>query len=198
MPFTFERLEIPEIVLIKPRVFGDGRGFFLETYKHSDFADQGIAGTFVQTNHSRSAQGVLRGLHYQKEPMAQGKLMAVAQGTIFDVAVDIRVGSPTYGKWAAQILSCDNHYLLYIPPGFAHGFCVLSGYADVIYQVTAEYSAEHERGILWNDPSIGIDWPIQGPALSERDTCQPRLEDADNNAIYVADQRPCGVGAPSR
>jgi dTDP-4-dehydrorhamnose 3,5-epimerase len=187
MPFTFEHLELPEIVLIKPRVYGDGRGFFLETYKHSDFAEHGITGAFVQTNHSRSAQGVLRGLHYQKEPRAQGKLIGVAQGTIFDVAVDIRLGSPTYGKWAAQRLSSDNHYLLYIPPGFAHGFCVLSDYADVIYQVTAEYSEEHERGIQWNDPGIGIDWPVQVPALSGRDTCQPRLEDADNNAVYRAD-----------
>jgi dTDP-4-dehydrorhamnose 3,5-epimerase len=187
MPFTFESLEIPEIVLIKPRIFGDGRGFFLETYKRSDFAEHGIVGTFVQTNHSRSARGVLRGLHYQKQPMAQGKLIGVAQGAIFDVAVDIRAGSPTYGQWAARTLSGENHHLLYIPPGFAHGFCVLSDYADVIYQVTVEYSAEHDRGISWNDPSIGIEWPIQEPALSAKDAQQPRLRDADSNAIYEAD-----------
>jgi dTDP-4-dehydrorhamnose 3,5-epimerase len=187
MPFTFEHLEIPEVVLIKPRVFGDARGFFLETYKHSDFVAHGIAGIFVQVNHSHSARGVLRGLHYQKEPMAQGKLVGVAQGEIFDVAVDIRAGSPTYGQWVAQTLTSENHLQLYIPPGFAHGFCVLSEVADVIYQVTAEYSAEHDRGILWNDPSIGIAWPLQEPALSAKDACQPKLCDADSNAVYKAD-----------
>ncbi len=187
MPFTFESLKIPEIVLIKPGVFGDGRGFFLEMYKHSDFAEHGIPGPFVQINHSRSSRGVLRGLHYQKQPMAQGKLIGVAQGTIYDVAVDIRAGSPTYGRWVAATLSSDNHHLLYIPPGFAHGFCVLSEYADVIYQVTAEYSAEHDRGIAWNDPILGIEWPIQEPALSTKDARQPLLCDADSNAVYEAD-----------
>ncbi len=187
MPFTFESLKIPEIVLIKPGVFGDGRGFFLEMYKYSDFAEHGIPGPFVQINHSRSSRGVLRGLHYQKQPMAQGKLIGVAQGTIYDVAVDIRAGSPTYGRWVAATLSSDNHHLLYIPPGFAHGFCVLSEYADVIYQVTAEYSAEHDRGIAWNDPILGIEWPIQEPALSTKDARQPLLCDADSNAVYEAD-----------
>jgi dTDP-4-dehydrorhamnose 3,5-epimerase len=187
MPFTFESLEIPEIVLIKPHVFGDGRGFFLEVYKRSDFIAHGITDVFVQTNHSRSARGVLRGLHYQKQPMAQGKLISVAQGAIFDVAVDIRRGSPTYGTWVGRTLTSENHHLLYIPPGFAHGFCVLSEYADLIYQVTAEYSAEHDRGILWNDPGIGIEWPITEPALSAKDVCQPKLGDADNNAVYRQD-----------
>ncbi|MCU0523054.1 MAG: dTDP-4-dehydrorhamnose 3,5-epimerase [Anaerolineae bacterium] len=184
MPFTFERLSIPDVVLIKPRVFGDARGFNLETYKHSDFAAQGVPERFVQVNHSHSAAGVLRGLHYQKLPRAQGKLVGVICGSIFDVAVDIRVGSPTYGVWVAAMLSGDNHHLLYIPPGFAHGFCVVDGPADVIYQMTEEYSPEHDRGVRWNDPYIGVDWPIEIPELSVKDAKQPLLEEADNNFVY--------------
>lgn len=184
MPFIFERLSIPDVLLIKPRAFGDARGFFLETYKHSEFAAQGVQGPFVQTNHSHSAAGVLRGLHYQKPPRAQGKLLGVACGSIFDVAVDIRVGSPTYGAWVGAMLSSDNHHQLYVPPGFAHGYCVVDGPADLIYQVTEEYSPEHERGILWNDPDIGVDWPIEMPELSARDRAQPLLREADNNFVY--------------
>jgi dTDP-4-dehydrorhamnose 3,5-epimerase len=184
MPFAFEALQIPEVTLVKPRVFGDARGFFLETYKRSDFQAAGIPAAFVQANHSRSARGVLRGLHYQKRPRAQAKLLTVVTGEIFDVAVDIRVGSPTYGAWVSQVLSAENHHLLYVPPGFAHGFCVLSESTDLIYQVTEEYSREHERGILWNDPEIGIKWPVQNPELSARDMAQPRLREADNNFVY--------------
>jgi dTDP-4-dehydrorhamnose 3,5-epimerase len=184
MPFTFETLQIPEVRLIKPQVFGDARGFILETYKQTAFAAEGISETFVQINHSHSSAGVLRGLHYQKAPRAQAKLVTVISGAIFDVAVDIRVGSPTFGAWVGAELSGDNHYLLYIPSGFAHGFCVLSERVDVIYQATGEYSPEHERGILWNDPMIGIDWPIQTPLLSSRDVVQPWLQDADNNFVY--------------
>ncbi len=184
MPFDFERLSIPEVILVHPRVFGDSRGFFLESYKHSDFAGNGIPAQFVQDNYSRSAHAVLRGLHYQTEPAAQGKLVMVVSGEIFDVAVDIRDGSPTYGKWASAVLSAENHRLLYVPPGFAHGFCVLSSTADVLYKVTGEYSAAHERGILWNDPQIGIDWPITQPELSERDKMLPLLQQADNNFRY--------------
>ena len=184
MPFIFERLSIPDVLLIKPRVFEDARGFFLETYKHSEFAAQGVLGPFVQVNHSHSATGVLRGLHYQKLPRAQGKLLGVAHGSIFDVAVDIRVGSPTYGAWVGAMLSSENHHQLYVPPGFAHGYCVVDGPADLIYQVTEEYSPEHERGILWNDPSIGVDWPIEMPELSARDRTQPLLREADNNLVY--------------
>jgi dTDP-4-dehydrorhamnose 3,5-epimerase len=186
MPFNFERLEIPEIILIKPRVFADERGFFLETYKHTAFAKAGVPDTFVQVNHSQSAAGVLRGLHYQKHPQAQGKLVGVVRGEIFDVAVDIRVGSPTYGRWVGETLSSENHHLLYIPPGFAHGFCVLSEAADVIYQVTTEYAPDFDRGLLWNDPEIGIAWPIENPALSPKDAAQPRLREADNNFVYQA------------
>jgi dTDP-4-dehydrorhamnose 3,5-epimerase len=184
MPFEFETLQIPEVRLIKPHVYGDARGFFLETYKDSVFAAEGLNTAFVQINHSRSAAGVLRGLHYQKAPRAQAKLLTVVSGAVFDVAVDIRVGSPTYGAWVGVVLSSDNHHLLYIPPGFAHGFCVLSESADVIYQVTDEYSSEHERGILWSDPAIGVDWPVREPILSARDAVQPRLSHADNNFVY--------------
>ena len=184
MPFTFTHLEIPDIILIEPRVFGDARGFFLETYKYSDFEKAGVPENLVQINHSQSTAGVLRGLHYQKEPQAQGKLVSCVRGAIFDVGVDIRVGSPTYGQWVGEELSAANHRLLYIPPGFAHGFCVLSDVADVIYQVTAEYAPDLDRGIIWDDPDIGITWPIERPDLSAKDAAQPRLRDADNNFVY--------------
>ncbi|MCJ7548739.1 MAG: dTDP-4-dehydrorhamnose 3,5-epimerase [Anaerolineae bacterium] len=184
MPFSFERLSIPDVVLVKPRVFGDDRGFFLETYKHSDFADFCAPQPFVQSNHSRSEHGVLRGLHYQKPPMAQCKLVSAVRGAIFDVAVDIRWGSPTYGQWVGEVLSDENHHLLYIPRGFAHGFCVLSDVADVIYQVTAEYAPECERGVLWNDPEIGVEWPLGDPKLSPRDKVQPTLCAADQDFVY--------------
>ncbi|MBN2007329.1 MAG: dTDP-4-dehydrorhamnose 3,5-epimerase [Anaerolineae bacterium] len=184
MPFTFTPLSIPEIILVKPRVFPDDRGFFLETYQHATFVAAGIPDHFVQTNHSHSTREVLRGLHYQKQPAAQGKLLMVTCGEIFDVAVDIRRGSPTYGRWVGQVLSSDNHYMLYVPPGFAHGFCVLSEEMDLIYQVTSEYSVAHERGIIWNDPTIGVGWPVETPILSLRDTQQPCLQDADNNFVY--------------
>jgi dTDP-4-dehydrorhamnose 3,5-epimerase len=186
MPFTFTRLAIPDVILIEPRVYGDARGFFVETYKQSEFAAAGIPDVFVQHNHSRSAHGVLRGLHYQLHPMAQGKLLSVAAGEIFDVAVDIRRGSPTFGQWVGVTLSADNHHLLYVPPGFAHGFCVVSDMADLLYQVTAEYSQVHERGIRWNDPDIGIAWPVAEPLLSARDVAAPRLCDADNNFVWSA------------
>jgi dTDP-4-dehydrorhamnose 3,5-epimerase len=127
---------------------------------------------------------VLRGLHYQKAPKAQGKLVAAIRGAIFDVAVDIRRGSPTYGQWVGETLSDDNHRLLYIPPGFAHGFCVLSKIADVLYQVTEEYTPELDRGIIWNDPEINVTWPIAEPHLSAKDAVQPRLRDADHTFIY--------------
>ncbi|MBN1260968.1 MAG: dTDP-4-dehydrorhamnose 3,5-epimerase [Anaerolineae bacterium] len=187
MPVTFKRLDVPEIVLVEPRIFNDDRGFFLESYKHSQFVEFGIPEHFVQTNHSHSGYGVLRGLHYQMHPMAQGKLVMAARGTIFDVGVDIRKGSPTYGHWAGALLSAENHHLLYIPPGFAHGFCVLSPEVDVIYQVTAEYSPAHDRGIIWNDPDIGIAWPINAPLLSTKDLQQPLLRQAENNFSYKPD-----------
>ena len=180
MPFRFTPLQIPEVILVEPRVFPDARGFFLETYKFSDFQAHGITETFVQDNHSRSLRGVLRGLHFQNPPAAQGKLVRAVRGVIFDVAVDIRPSSSTFGQWVGEILSDENHRLLYIPPGFAHGFLVLSDVADVSYKVTAEYAPHLDSGIIWNDPTIAIQWPIQTPLLSPKDAALPRLLEADN------------------
>lgn len=184
MPFEFKRLQIPEVILIEARSFGDDRGRFLESYKMSEFATNGIPDQFVQDNISCSVRHVLRGLHYQVRPRAQGKLIMALQGQIFDVAVDIRRGSPTYGQWVGLTLSADPLQLLYIPAGFAHGFCVLSDEAVVSYKVTAEYAPEQERGIIWNDPVIGIEWPAKAPILSSRDAQLPLLEDADNNFAF--------------
>lgn len=184
MPFRFTRLEIPEVILIEPRAFDDDRGFFMETYKESEFAANGIPDRFVQDNYSRSSRGVLRGLHYQKAPAAQGKLVGVVRGRVFDVAVDLRRGSPTYGKWVGAFLSDKDHRLLYIPEGFAHGFQVASQRADVLYKVTHEYAQAHDRGIAWDDPEIGILWPTRPPVLSAKDASHPRLAKADHNFAY--------------
>ncbi len=184
MPFRFSRLDIPDVILIEPRTFEDPRGFFLEMYKKSEFAANGIAGEFVQSNYSHSIRGTLRGLHYQKPPQAQGKLVMALQGEVFDVAVDIRKGSPTYGQWVGAVLSDQNFHILYIPAGFAHGFCVLSEEANFLYQVTDEYAPECDRGILWNDPIIGIEWPIAEPLLSPKDAQLPLLKDADTGFVY--------------
>jgi dTDP-4-dehydrorhamnose 3,5-epimerase len=184
MPFEFSRAEIPEVILIQPRVFKDGRGFFLESYKHSEFAAHGIPETFVQSNHSRSPRGILRGLHYQKAPRAQGKLIKLILGEVFDVVVDIRRGSPTYGKWLRRLLSARSQAMLYVPPGFAHGFCVTSDEAEVLYMATEEYAPACEAGIVWNDPDLKIAWPLSDPQLSERDHRWPQLREADNNFRY--------------
>ena len=181
MPFIFTMLEIPGVVLIQAKRFGDDRGFFMETYKHSDFANAGIREHFIQDNHSRSVRGVLRGLHYQKNPHAQGKLVSCLQGRIFDAAVDIRIGSATYGRWVGAELSGDNNLMLYVPTGFAHGFLVLSETAEVLYKCTEEYTPQDDRGIRWNDPAINIAWPVTDPILSEKDRTHPLLKDADNN-----------------
>ena len=181
MPFEFQRLEIPDVILVSAKQFVDDRGYFLESYKQSEFADNGIPWAFVQDNRSHSTQQVLRGLHYQLQPMAQGKLVAVLSGEIFDVAVDIRQGSPSFGHWVGATLSADRFNMLYVPVGFAHGFCVLSERADVLYKVTAEYAADLDRGIRWDDPQIGIAWPIAAPILSEKDAALPLLHDAENN-----------------
>jgi dTDP-4-dehydrorhamnose 3,5-epimerase len=185
MPFSCKRLELAEVIMLEAEAFGDSRGFFSESYKRSAFEKCGIAQVFVQDNQSRSTRGVLRGLHYQKKPAAQAKLVSVVRGEIFDVAVDIRRGSPHYGRWVGAVLSDRNHRLLFVPEGFAHGFLTLSDEADVIYKVTSEYSADHDRGILWNDPALRIDWPIQIPVLSSKDACLPRLAEADHNFEYV-------------
>jgi dTDP-4-dehydrorhamnose 3,5-epimerase len=175
MPFEFRRLPIPEVVLIVPRVFEDERGFFMENYKCSAFEAFGVVDPFVQDNHSRSRRGVLRGLHFQRQPKAQGKLVRAVVGEIFDVAVDIRVGSASYGEWVSALLSAENQQMLYVPAGFAHGFCVLSEVAEVSYKATEEYSPEHDAGIRWDDPEIGIEWPIDHPVVSAKDAGLPLL-----------------------
>lgn len=184
MPFTFKKLEIKDVILIEAKSFLDSRGFFMETYKKSTFKENGINANFVQDNFSHSSKGALRGLHYQKEPMAQAKLVNVISGEIFDVAVDIRRQSSTYGKWVGEILSDKNHKMLYVPEGFAHGFLTLSDEVDVLYKVNNEYSPENDRGIMWNDSDIGINWPNKTPQLSEKDMTQPLLKDADNDFVY--------------
>jgi dTDP-4-dehydrorhamnose 3,5-epimerase len=183
MPFEFIRLEIPDVVLIKPKVFEDDRGFFMETYKASDFAKAGIDFSFSQDNHSKSKKGVLRGLHYQLEPKAQGKLVRCIKGKIWDVAVDLRLGSPWFGKWIAVELSKENKCMLWIPAGFAHGFVALED-SEIIYKCTEEYDPTFDRGIIWNDPEINIPWPIKKPTLSPKDAKLPALKDAEINFYY--------------
>ena len=173
MPFNFTHLKIPDVILVEPRSFPDNRGFFLESFKESVFVSNGIKARFVQDNLSHSIHGVLRGLHYQKNPKAQAKLVTALRGKIFDVAVDIRKNSPTFGKWVGEILSEINHKLLYIPEGFAHGFCVLSESATVMYKINQEYSPDHEQGIIWNDPDIDISWPISESIISKKDQNLP-------------------------
>lgn len=171
---------LPGVLIIEPKVFGDDRGFFQETWNTQTFADAGLTMDFVQDNHSRSARGVLRGLHYQLEN-PQGKLVRVSQGAVFDVAVDIRRSSPHFGKWVGVELSGENHRMLWIPPGFAHGFTVLSESVDFLYKCTTLYHPPSDRSLRWNDPAIGIDWPNLGmaPLLSAKDEAAPLLRDAD-------------------
>lgn len=177
----FLNTPIPGVILIEPRIFGDQRGFFMETYQARRFSEAGISETFVQDNHSGSQQGILRGLHYQIKH-AQGKLVRVVSGEVYDVAVDLRRGSPFFGKWTGTLLSAQNHRQLWIPEGFAHGFYVLSEWAEVIYKVTDYYAPEWERTLLWNDPELGITWPvIKGtqPVLSSKDSQGALLKDAE-------------------
>jgi len=181
MPFEFVPLGLAGLILVKPRVYGDDRGFFLELYKHTDYRAAGITDPLVQDNFSRSARGVLRGLHYQKLPKAQGKLVTCLRGAIYDVAVDIRRGSASFGKWVGVELSEANRHLLYVPPGYAHGFQVKSESAEVLYKCTDEYAPNEDRGILWSDPDLAIAWPISDPVLSDKDSVHPRLRDADIN-----------------
>lgn len=177
---------LPEVILIKPKIHGDDRGFFMESYKKSLFYANGINDEFVQDNHSRSVGGVLRGLHYQLNPKAQAKLVRCSSGSIFDVAVDIRIGSPNYGKWVGYTLSAENKFMLYIPAGFAHGFLTISSEAELLYKTSDEYSKDHDRGILYNDTSIGIKWPkvTMDFILSEKDKNQPLLKDIETNFNY--------------
>ncbi len=171
-------MSLPEVLLVEPQRFGDARGYFLETWRQERYQTAGIALPFVQDNLSRSAQGILRGLHLQ-HPNAQGKLVYVLEGEVFDVAVDVRVGSPSFGKWTGASLSAADHRQLWIPPGFAHGFCVTSETALFAYKCTAAYSAADEVGVLWNDPALGIDWPVAAPRLSAKDAVLPRLADIE-------------------
>ena len=184
MPFTFKRLSIPDVILVEPQSFSDDRGFFFESFKESDFFLNGIDKKFVQDNFSHSVNGVIRGLHFQKAPKAQAKLVTVLKGKIFDVAVDIRKNSPTYGKWVSEIISDHTHNLLYVPEGFAHGFCVISDEADVLYKVSNEYSQEHGRSIIWNDPKLDIQSPIKKPIISNKDNKLSLLENLDNDFVY--------------
>ena len=178
---------IPDVLLIEPDVFGDSRGFFMESWHKQKYAAQGLDVDFVQDNHSRSTRGVLRGLHYQLQ-QPQGKLVRVVTGCVFDVAVDIRRGSPTFGQWVGMELSADNRQQLYIPPGFAHGFCVLSETADFLYKCTTYYAPQDEHGILWNDPAIGIDWPGDDFVISEKDAANDLLNNmTDVLPLYGGD-----------
>ena len=174
-------LAIPDVFLIEPQVFGDDRGFFFESFNQSRFEQAiGKAVSFVQDNHSKSAKGVLRGLHYQSPPMAQGKLVRVVQGEVYDVAVDIRKDSPTFGKWAGEVLSAENKHQLWVPEGFAHGFVTLSETAEFLYKTTNYYSQSHERAIRWDDETLDIDWPKIGPfQLSEKDKVAVTLTQAE-------------------
>ncbi|AXI24812.1 dTDP-4-dehydrorhamnose 3,5-epimerase [Methanofervidicoccus sp. A16] len=177
MPFEFKKMKIPDVILIKPKVFGDERGFFMETYKKSDFERAGIKGEFLQDNHLMSRYGALRGLHFQREPYTQAKIVRCIRGVIYDVAVDLRKNSPTFGKCVGVILSEYNKYMLYIPRGFAHGLLALSKEAEVVYKVDNEYAPHSEGGLIWNDPDVNIPWPIEDPVLSEKDQKWPTLKE---------------------
>jgi dTDP-4-dehydrorhamnose 3,5-epimerase len=173
--------DIPEVVLIRPKVFGDARGYFMESWEERKFVAAGLDLKFVQDNHSHSARHILRGLHYQIQ-QPQGKLVRVVTGTVYDVAVDIRRSSPTFGKWVGVVLSAENHHMLWVPPGFAHGYLVLSDSADFLYKVTDFWAPAHERAIRWNDPDIGVKWPLPAaiePVLSGKDAGAPHLRDAE-------------------
>lgn len=180
MPMNITPLAIPDVLLLQPKVFGDARGFFFESYNQRAFSDAtGVEAAFVQDNHSRSMKGVLRGLHYQIQH-AQGKLVRVVVGEVFDVAVDLRQGSPTFGHWVADVLSAENKSQLWIPAGFAHGFVVLSDVAEVLYKTTDYWSPQHERCIRWDDPTLKIAWPLDGePTLSDKDLQGVAFKDAE-------------------
>ncbi len=176
MPFEFERQSIEDVILVKPKVFGDNRGFFMESYKKSDFIANGIDVEFNQDNHSKSTKGVLRGLHYQAKPYGQAKLVRCSKGRIYDVTVDIRPNSKTFGKYVKVELSEDNKHMLFIPEGFAHGFVALTDEVELLYKASGEYAPLADRGVLWCDKDINIDWEIDfEPILSDKDKVQPKL-----------------------
>lgn len=180
MPFEFRHANLSGVVLICPRVFPDDRGSFWECFKESEFQANGITDVFVQDNHSISTANVVRGLHYQNPPFGQAKLVRCLVGQIYDVVVDIRVGSPTFGQWEGFELSAENRNMLYVPVGFAHGFAVQTDSAEVTYKVSQEYHAAAEGGIVWNDPELAIGWPIESPCVSQKDLLHPGLADATN------------------
>lgn len=183
MSFIFKNLDIPGVVLIEPKLFNDSRGFFLESFRLNTFISNKIGPQFVQENLSRSNKDVLRGLHYQKDPHAQGKLVKVVCGKVIDIILDIRVGSPTFGSAIAVELDALKYNQVYIPPGLAHGFCVLSNYADFIYKCTNYYHPNSERGIHWADPDLNIQWPIENPILSPKDIVYPCLKDVPKEEL---------------
>jgi len=182
MSIRISATELPGVLLIEPRVFEDPRGFFLETHHQRKYSEAGLDVQFVQDNHSHSKRNTLRGLHYQRAH-PQGKLIYAARGEIFDIAVDLRRSSPTFRKWYGVRLSVENHLQIYIPPGFAHGFCVLSDRADVVYKCTDFYYAEDDLGVLWSDPDIGIQWPISEPLLSAKDIALPALSEISTDRL---------------
>ncbi len=184
MPFSFSPTVLDGVILVQSRIFEDDRGYFREGFKASEFAAAGLPTEFVQDNTSRSRRGVVRGIHYQTDPHAQGKLVGVTQGSVIDVAVDLRVGSPTYGQWMAEELTDDNGKMLWIPVGFGHGFSVLSDYADLVYKCTDEFDAKADGGIAWNDPDLAIDWKVSDPIVSDKDVALPRLSDAKPGFVW--------------
>ncbi|HKI55563.1 MAG TPA: dTDP-4-dehydrorhamnose 3,5-epimerase [Trueperaceae bacterium] len=184
-----EPLTFPEVRLITPRLHRDARGFFLERYRRDAFSEAGIDVVFVQDNHSRSERGTVRGLHFQRPPHAQAKLVSVVRGTIFDVVVDVRSGSPTFGRWAGAVLDDERCRQLFVPAGFAHGFAVRSDIADVLYKVDAPYAPDSEAGLRWDDPALGIDWGVPGsdvdaPIVSDKDRAWPGLSELDSGFSY--------------
>ena len=180
--------KLPGVVVLEPDVFGDKRGFFLETWNQKRYEEVGIRETFVQDNVSLSRQGIVRGLHFQN-PQSQGKLVQVLSGEVLDVVVDIRVGSPTFGQWIGERLSGENHKQIYVPPGFAHGFCVVSDEVLFSYKCTDFYNPDTEHGIIWNDPDIGINWPVQEPLLSTKDASYSRLKDLPPETLPHFEER---------
>ncbi|MCX7887526.1 MAG: dTDP-4-dehydrorhamnose 3,5-epimerase [Verrucomicrobiae bacterium] len=184
MGFRFQPQSITEIVLVRADCYQDARGFFVECYRRSIFEQNGIREVFLQDNLSHSAQNVLRGLHFQNPPKAQAKLVIPLFGEIYDVVVDLRCGSPTYGKWVACVLSAARHEALYVPGGFAHGFCVMSESATVLYKASCEYAPECEGGVRWNDPDLQIPWPCENPVVSARDAALPLLREV-NSCFYL-------------
>jgi len=186
MALRFEPTTIPEVIKVTTDFYRDPRGLFCELYRSPEFKHAGIEHALMQTDYSVSLKNVIRGLHYQLNPMAQAKIVSVVAGVIFDVAVDLRKGAPTYGRWTAVELKPDDACMLFIPEGFAHGFCTLSDEARIIYHCSQVYSKEHERGIRWDDPQIGIQWPVDKPLLSKKDAQLPLLAKTENNFVFIS------------